>query len=198
MNPDISESEWRDIYIQLYAYAKKLLHLAHWFRRTVDGTYLKGKTPEDYVMEAVTRYLENPSKYDPTQRTLVGYLKYHIIRSLIYRDYNSKENRISEDGIGQLLSTQDDQVYGGQDIVTIGCELAEEDMYFERLIVHIRESLAQDPLALTIFDQICQGKARRVIIKDQGWTGSDYDNAIKRMRRVTKNVVDQHHLNQQQ
>src|ERR1700722_6336599 len=102
---ELSRAEWEEIYIKLYAYADDVLKQYRWFRRTEDDTYLQGKTPDDYVQEAIKRYLEHPEKFNPGKRTLVGYLKKHILRSLIGNDARCEENR----------STKDKQTYATQD-----------------------------------------------------------------------------------
>ncbi len=100
----ITQKEWADLYLQLYAYTDNLLKSYKWFRCGVKDTYLKGKEPKDYVMEAVTRFLEHPEKYDPEKRSLLGYLKKHIIRTMAGNDARSEENRVSDDRLASRKS----------------------------------------------------------------------------------------------
>jgi len=91
------EINWEDIYIRLYAYVDALLSVVHGFRGPKSDSLVKGKQVHDYVSGAIEEYLRHPEKYDPTKRSLVNYLKLHIIRSSIGNDLRSAENRSTSD-----------------------------------------------------------------------------------------------------
>src|ERR1700744_6202794 len=87
--------KWEDIYVQLYAYTDHLLKAYSWFRKDADS-YLKGKQVHDYINDAIEKYLLEPEKYDPSSgRSLVTYLKWHIIRTSVGNDVRSQENKTS-------------------------------------------------------------------------------------------------------
>src|SRR5688572_20661862 len=92
----ISDKEWEDIFSRLLAYAHILLKSKSWFRGNKTDVFLEGKKAEDYVMEAITRFLENQDGYNPERGfSLVNYLKLHILRQLVSNDAKSSENKVT-------------------------------------------------------------------------------------------------------
>lgn len=59
------EPNWESIILILHAHTRRLLQGKTWFRGKNPASYLKGKEIDDYVFDAIGRYLENPQKYDP-------------------------------------------------------------------------------------------------------------------------------------
>src|SRR5258706_4925494 len=103
--------DWEDVYVKLYAFTDYLLRSKKWFRGRKTETYLKGQEVHDYVSEGISRFLEHPEKYDSAKRSLTGYLKLHIIRTLIGNDAKSPENKLTMD----VFSFADDVIGEGED-----------------------------------------------------------------------------------
>src|SRR5665213_911546 len=101
---------WDDLYLQLYAYTDHLLKARSWFRKDKTDSYLKGKQVHDYIQDAIEKYLLEPEKYDPSSgRSLVTYLKWHIIRSAVGNDVRSPENQTSSDILSSDSTESNDE-----------------------------------------------------------------------------------------
>jgi hypothetical protein len=194
----ISQKEWADLYIQLYAYADNLLKSYKWFRIDVEDTYLKGKEAKDYVMEAVARHLEHPEKYDPAKRSLLGYLKMHVIRTLAGNDARSVENRVSDDRIAARRRRNDI----GSDDISEHVMPYVEVMYdgkidYPTIIGEVRREIDADESATIAFEKICcGGKTRAEVIQEEGWPPDKFDNAMKRLNRARVKVAERYGLKQ--
>jgi len=193
---DLSQQEWDDLYGQLLAFADFTLQHKRWFRKTKDSSFLKGKMAHDYVVEAVTRHLEHPEKYDPTKRTLLRYLQKHILKTLIYDDAVSKENKGSIDAVGARLDCGGEYIVNIEDMLPAADALFDDELDYNQIIGEIKEGITQDQPALVIFDAICQGTPRKDVIEEQGWTKNIYDNGMKRLDRVRLRVAEKYHITQ--
>ena len=82
-----------------------------WFRGEDTGTFLVGKKVEDYVYEAIGRFLESPEKYDSNKGELLEYLKYQLVRTLVGNDLRKLENTTSADIFAyDELSEEDEDI----------------------------------------------------------------------------------------
>ncbi len=193
---NISQDEWRDIYIRLYAYTDYLLKSYSWFRRGMPNTFLKGKETNDYVMEAITTYLKNPEQYDSTKRELIGYLSKHIVRTLVGNDARSEENKTS---IGSITFNHYSSEKGGYDQIEEALPFVQpyfgEEIDFQRIISEIRTALINDADAKALFELVSiNGCLRREIIEQKGWTSEKYDSSMKRLKRIAIAVARKYNL----
>lgn len=193
---NISDSELEDIYGKLYAFTHYILKQHRWFRKGVKDTYLKGKSVDDYVREAITRYLEHPERYDCAKRSLIGYLKNHIIKSLVGNDARSKENELSVDiSVGITGENQDESFHYSEQWLPHVETLFDEEIDYKTVISEIRKEVHHDTEAAAIFEAICLGQqTRREVIKEQGWTSDIFDNAMKRLKRILTRVAKEYRL----
>jgi hypothetical protein len=194
---EISESEWRNLYGQLYAFTDFLIKHTPWFRKGGSSSYIQGKTADDYVMEAVTRYLEHPEKYDGTKRGLDGYLKCHIIRTLVGNDARSKENSITTEWSQQSGDGRGDGLYEYVDEVLPSVyPFFDDEIDYQNIIEDLRKAIAHDKCCRTIFEGVCVcGKPRREIIAENGWSDEAFDNGMKRLNRARVKVGKKYQLN---
>lgn len=193
--------DWEDIYVQLYAYSDQLLKAKTWFRKGGVDSYLKGKQVHDYISEAIERYLRNPEKYDlKFNRSLVNYLKQHIIRTLVGNDVSSVEDKISDDILSSTNDDSDkDDTYSNLDALLPYVDVFfNQDIDYHIAYFYVRSQLSNDEIALSIFDELCEGLKRRDTIETRSMSDAAYDNGVKRLHKVLKRTVAKYDLIQQQ
>jgi len=197
MNPTaISDQEWKVIYRKLYAFTLYLLKGYNWFRRTGDDVVVQGKEADDYVMEAITRFLEAPEKFDENKRSLIGYLKNHILRNLVRRDGLGAENLSTMDvGAHSEGRDEEDGYRQFEELIPGISAHFDDEVDFRHIIADLCQEIAHDPEASLIFESICDhGKCRREVIAEQNWTDAIYDNAMKRLNRTRSKIVKKYKL----
>jgi hypothetical protein len=186
---------WDDIYIQLYAYTDQLLKLYSWFRKGKSDSYLKGKQVHDYVADAIEKHLGNPEKFDPsTGRSLLTYLKRHIIRTLVGNDARSPENRVSSDLLSEANSENDDDPF--QNIEAFLPFIAASfDLSFDckQILSDIENQLQSDRVAHIIFQNVrLKGFKRREVIKEYNLQPGEFDNGMKRLITVLNKIQNKY------
>ena len=189
--------DWEDIYIQLYAYTDQLLKTKVWFRKAGANSYLKGKQVHDYISEAIEKYLRNPEKYDPKyNRSLVNYLKKHIIRTLVGNDSRSVENKISDDIFSFDVDgkDEDDQYSGLDSLLPYAEAYFDQEIDYDKACAYVRSELGDDEAAIKIFDDRCEGVKRRQTIEFHEMSDIDYDNGMKRLHTVLKRTAVKYDL----
>jgi hypothetical protein len=184
--------KWKEIYLRLYAYTDQLLKNLSWFRKNSDS-FLKGKQVEDYVCDAIEKYLAAPEKFDEnTGKTLLNYLKYHIVRSLVSNDINSAENKKSVNIINYTCNDNDDESFN-EYILPVVAATFDEDMDYQKIILEIENSLDNDFIAKLIFQEVrLHGMPRRDFIKNHKIGERDFDNGMKRLKTILKNIAKQY------
>lgn len=194
--PEISDEEWQEIILRLQAFTRFLVKDKGWFRGSEAGTYISGKEIDDYVFEAIGRYLKNPEKYDPSKRTLVEYLKKHLIRTLVNNDLVSSENQTSTDLFAFESENEDEE---GKDTF-IDTILPKVDAFYDdeidyNEIMNFIESEAKgDEFVENIFLGLNCGMKRADIIDEFGMTASDYDNAMRRLITIRKKAAQKYNI----
>jgi hypothetical protein len=194
----MEEINFEDIYIQLYAYADQLLKALIWFRKDKSDSYLKGQQAHDYAMGAIEKYLREPEKYNSTTgRSLVNYLKRHLIRSAISNDVRSLENLTSSDIISMASDSSEDD-YDTSNIDAILPYVSahfDEEIDYERIITEIENEIKDDQLVKLIFEEVsCKQHNRRDVIARFKLNENDYDNAMKRLKRILNKVCKRYEL----
>lgn len=185
--------DWEDVYAKLYGYADFLLRSKNWFRGKNSGVYLKGQEVHDYVIEAITRYLEHPEKFNPSKRSLVSYIKLHLIRTLVGDDAKLKENKLNQD----VFAFADKVVGEGEDaesfldtVLPFVEAFFDQEVDFEKIMNHIETEVKSDGITENIYLGICcYGMKRREVIKEFSMTESEFDNGMRRLKTILKNTV---------
>lgn len=189
--------DWEDIYIQLYAFTDQLLKTKAWFRKAGTDSYLKGKQVHDYISEAIEKYLRNPEKYEPKyNRSLVNYLKMHIIRTLVGNDARSVENRTSDDIFSISVDNNDkDDLDSGLDTMLPYAEAYfDQEIDYNKACAYVRSELSNDEVAIKIFEDRCEGFKRRQTIETHKMSEAEYDNGMKRLHTVLKRTAVKYDL----
>lgn len=141
----------------------------------------------DLAMEAITRYLENPNKFDPSRNSdLVKYLKFSILKRLVS---NFKE----------LKGQKNELIYNKADAIGIevmNSFLKENDINesidLSNTIKLIQKELIQDKLLSQIFKlRYIEDSTRKEICKDLSISNEEYNNVIRRLKTVLNRVTKQ-------
>lgn len=188
---ELSDEEWKKIITQLQAYTRMLVFGRGWFRGPKASAYIAGKEVDDYVFEAIRRYLEDPTKYDPSRRTLVEYLKKHIIRSLVNNDLVSAENKSTNDFYA-IESENHGDIGSDTYINTILPKLEvfyDDEIDYNNIMRFIESEIKGDICVENIFLGLNCGMKRADIIDEFGMTSSDFDNAMRRLITVRKRAA---------
>lgn len=183
---------WEDIYVQLFAFTDQLLKAFSWFRKGKTDSYLKGKQVHDYVAEAIEKYLREPEKYDPSSgRSLVNYLKWHIIRTSVGNDVRSPENKTSSTLLAGSDFDEDDDIYSNVEaFLPFVTASFDQNADYKQIIEDIENELRGDEMAKLIFEEVrCNGMDRRDVIKKYDVRGTDFDNGMKRMKTVLRKIA---------
>lgn len=180
--------DWEEILLRLEAYTRSFANRKHWFRGDRAIAFLKGKEVKDYVDDAILQYLSATEKFDPQKGTLIDYLKYNLIRSLVNIDSNKKENRTTID-INLFTSHSDDnQDDTGSYLDRIGpCTeaLFADEIDYPAIKDYIENEISGDQIVENIFLGIYMyGLPRREIIEEFKMTVDEYNNGKRRLDTV--------------
>lgn len=137
----------------------------------------------DFSMEAITRYLKEPHKFDPSRNPdLIKYLKYNLVRQLISNAKNSGFYRY-----GKSPSTPEEDYYH-----TLKSEFKlDEKIDVKRIVGIVEEKLTNDVELLPIFKgRYYQESKRSEICDDLDISLKEYDNRMKRLKRLVKKVQE--------
>ncbi|WP_339880799.1 hypothetical protein [uncultured Algoriphagus sp.] len=197
----MTESEFDKIYDKLYVYTDFLVKKKKWFRKGKSDSFLKGKEIHDYIMDAVEKYLRFPEKYDLTSgRSLVNYLKVHIIQTLVGNDARSPENKTTSDLFAIYTDEGVDDPSAFLDtILPFLEEHLDDDLDYNTIMKQIEQEVNEDPnaesvfLGLSVFDM-----KRREIIEEFKMSESEYNNAVRRLNTIKARVAKQYDLKSKQ
>ncbi len=164
----------------LMAYAHKLIG-----SKTLRLEKNKADLAYDMAMETITKYLQEPKKFDPNRNPdLVWYLKYNILRQLIYNYKISKgqQNELlfePDDGTGSIVRNsfiQNNEIHDSLDL-GITLEL-------------ILKEISDDPILLELFElRYLKEFEPKEIHQELNITKGEYNNRIRRLDTVRKRVI---------
>jgi RNA polymerase sigma factor (sigma-70 family) len=176
--------EWERAIPVLMAFAFSLLGNKKFTNRRDHLAY-------DFTMEAITKYLENPEKFDPSRNPdLINYLKYNILRQLITNFQNSAgvrkriiiKKNIDEDA-EQNYSYSLEQLYKQDQYIENNID---EEVFVERMI----RKLDRKPELKEIFNLLYFKDSKRAeICEDLNISLRDYDNRYRRLKRLLDNEM---------
>jgi len=189
-NADI---DWEEVILSLQAYTRFVVNDKGWFRGEKTSTFLKGKEIDDYVYGAIEKYLRNPEKFDSQKGTLILYLKYNLIRSLVVNDLVSAENKTSKDVFG-IADTREDDENGVGSYLDATLPHAEvffdQEVDYKQIMASIEADIKTDKIVEEIFLGIhTYGMARREVIKEFDMTDNDFDNGMRRLKTILTNTA---------
>lgn len=186
---------WEDLYECLYAFTDKLLKKKKWFRKSTDGSSVKGKQVHDYVTDGLERYFTNPEKFDATKGSLADYIKYNIIRTLVGNDSTSSENTSSIDIFaGPLYDEEEDGSNYLDAMLPYASALFDQQIDYDAVMDHIESEIKGHDFVEEIFLGISAGMKRREIIEEFNMSPRDFDNGNRRLSTIIKNTAKKFNL----
>lgn len=127
---------------------------------------IKGYSPEEVALEAISLVYSGEWRWDPTKSELLTYLKFHVVNGIVANLARNKE----------VLTTDT-----GTDFEPSVDFNVEDDLNAQMVIAGIREVLKEE-LLIKIYDKLLLGLRRAEIIDQIGIAPSDYDNGLKRLK----------------
>ena len=197
MSTETHEIDWSDkkVYRQLYAAALRMLRLKAWARGENTDVYLHGKMADDYVQDAICKYIQEQDKYDPSfNRTRVNYIKHHILQSLITADARREENLTSA-VVKEYPSNEngDDASFRTESLLIIEEYLGEEIDY-DIIMARIAEEIKGDQVMENIFLGQCSDLQPREIMEEFQISQKNFHNGKRRLGTVISNIANEFHL----
>jgi len=198
-NADI---DWEEVILSLQSYTRFLVNGKGWFRGKTSSIYLKGKEIDDYIYDAIGKYLRNPEKYKPEEGSLILYLKYNLIRSLVSNDLASAENQTSKDVFGIADIKEDNDTNDSGSYLDATLPYAEvffdQEIDYKEIMKHIEEEVKNDKIVEEIFLGLHgYGMPRRDVIKEFNMTDKDFDNGMRRLTTILNNTAKKFDLKKQ-
>lgn len=184
---NIDEIDWEIILPRLFAYANYLLKGKSWVRKE-SKSYKNGKQVDDYVYEAITKFYENPKKYRPEDGDFISFMKENLIRSLISNDYKSAENKKTINISKQPKASDNNDFYLDLILPALN-QYFDDQMDYENIINEVTENVKSDPNAESIFLGLIDGMKRREIIEEFNISSKDYDNGVRRLNTIRKQIA---------
>lgn len=141
-----------------------------------------GQLSYDFAMEAITRYLEEPSKFDPKRnKDLVQYLKYNTLRRLVSNAKTLKSYR------NELLFEEGDTIHRKAFNAPVLDSDVHKDIDYSNAISAITKDLVSFPLLQEVFRlRIVKDYLRSEVCTKLNITSSDYDNRMRRIKTIAK------------
>ena len=190
--PGIDDIDWEEIIYQMQGFFRSYFKDAPWFRGVGADTFLMGKTKDDYIYEAIGRYLENPAGYDPGKGTLIHYLEYNLLRSLVSNDLRKKENQTTRDVYGRILDhdADDDSTAYYDRLLPISEALFDDEIDYDTVMTEIESEVKKDTDCENIFLGLnVEGMKRADIIKEFGMTEGQYNNGWRRLKTILRDIA---------
>lgn len=175
--------DWSKVLVILLAYAHKQIRLYNWATGTTDTK----RKADDFVMATVEKYLSNPEKFDSersnSKDSFINYLKFNILRRLIYNAANAPRNKnaLTREQVDKKFLTM---IANSQNITTI--------IDFDTIAKDVKKQLITDKYLVDIFEGLCSGYERKDLCELLDLTPNDYDNHVRRLRRVVEKTLKKH------
>lgn len=139
----------------------------------------------DFAMEAIERHIKEPNKFDPSKNPdLISFLKYYYVKRLVSNSklsgrykYENNFNKVSSKVDVAMASLFDDF-----DVV--------ESIDVSSIVKQITSTISSDNELTILFKYKYYYDFKRAdICKELSISTSEYDNSIKRLRRVVKKIL---------
>jgi hypothetical protein len=172
---------WEEVIPVLMAFADSQKKLYNW-SRGIKSPLPKGKESYDLAIQTILTYLETPDKFDPSRnKDLIKYLKYHILRQLVFNLAKSKENA------KHLNSEKSTQAF-----ISLLTEDAKLDskIDMEKVVSLIRKEIEEDLMLSEIFINLYDFEStRKETYTELDISPKDYDNHVRRLRRIISKIL---------
>lgn len=179
--------DWEEILLELTAFTLSWARGKAWFRGKGTTSFLMGKEVNDYVYEAIGRYLEHPGKFNPAKGRLIDYLQYQLVRSLISNDVRKSENKLTDNVFAVDGHDGDDEANSNyaESILPYTAALFPDNIDYAAISQFIEKGIAGDKEVENIFLGLyTYGLKRGEVIKEFNMQPADYDNAMRRLTTI--------------
>jgi hypothetical protein len=190
--------DWEEVILSLQSFTRSWVNGKGWFRGGKTTTFLQGKEIEDYVFGAIEKYLRNPEKHNPSKGSLIDYIKYNLIRSLVRNDLVSAENQTSRDVFASADKYEEDDVVGSylDSILPFATAYFDQEIDFAEIMLEIDQEISKDKIAEEIYlCERCYGMKRADIIAEFNMLEKVFDNGKRRMQTILNNIAKKYDLN---
>lgn len=173
---DYENADWEKVIKVLMAYAYVLIG-----DENLSMAKSRKELAYDFAMEAITRYLKQPEKFDPKRNPdLVKYLKYSYVRQFIS---NAKKTGFYR--YDKSASTPEEDFYH-----TLKSEFNwDETLDVNQFVRIVEEKLADDKDLLHLFKgRYHQDSKRSEICEDLNISLKEYDKRLKRLKRLVEKI----------
>ena len=146
------------------------------------GGLPRGLEVEDVVIEAVEDVVSGKIQWDPDRRALLPFLM-TVVKFDLINLYKSADNqrrfRDLEDGeTGSIL----DRLTDSKPTPEEGLERKEVEMRISALLGDIRSDVSDDPLLVSVFDSVCDGRKPREAADEIGVSPAEVHKAIRKIK----------------
>ncbi len=193
--------DWEEVIVSLQAFTRSWVYGKGWFRGGKTSTFMKGKEITDYVSDAIEKYLRNPEKHNISKGSLLDYVKYNLIRSMVSNDLVSAENQTSSDvfAIGDKKKHEEEDSESYLDSILPYAEcFFDQEIDYSGIMTEIESEISKDKMAEEIYiGERCYGLKRAQIMEEFNMNAKDFDNSKRRMQTILNNVARKYDLNKQ-
>lgn len=181
-----TQPDWEEIILKLTAFTHSWVKGKSWFRGKKTTTFLMGKEIEDYVFQAIGKFIENPEKFNSEKGELIEYLKYNLVRSFIANDVRRTENKLTDDIFDDGLNDNDDETSTyAEKIMPFTEALFPDDIDYDSIKKFIEAQIQGDKDVENIFlATYTYDMKRREVIEEFAMSPSEYDNGMRRLKTI--------------
>ncbi len=183
--------------LRLTAFTLQLVKGRGWFRGPETQVFNAGKEAQDYVFEAIKKYLENPEKFEPSRGTLEKYLKYNLIKSLVINDLRSSENRT---GVASEVTVdyheEEDSISSYSDLIVPQAEVfLDQEVDFKNILTEIETEVAKEPILENIYLGLrVLGMKPMDVMNEFNISAKDYNNGFRRLTTLLNNIAKKYEI----
>ncbi len=194
---NIDDIDWEDVLLRLHAFTRSWVTSKYWPRGPGTTVFHAGKNIDDYVYEAIGRFLKEPHKFNARKGELVDYLSWNIVRSLVGKDVRLEENKTNTDVVTFIDDSEDTEQVSTNYIDRI-FPIAEgyfgQQIDHDKILAYIENKIQGNTILEEIFLGRYDGMKRREIIEQCQMSGPEYDNGIKRLTTILNKVREELNL----
>jgi hypothetical protein len=185
--PPADDQGWLEVINRLRAFAEDQISIYSWFRG--ENALPQGYTADDFTQEAILRYCENPSIYNPGRGKFLAFLKYYFLKRLVYNMSRLMENAQTTDIYPMSSEDEEDDNVSYEDYLPATVLDIEGQIDHDEYINLIIEKIDGETLLEKIFEGIfINNLKRREICQQYQMSEQDYDNAVRRLNTIIKTV----------
>ena len=182
---DYDNIDWNGVIPVLMAYAYVLIG---------DNNQRMARSREefayDFTIDAIAKYLNEPEKFDSSRNPdLIRYLKYYILRQLIS---NAKKKAAN---VNEVVTKEKDDEYefdsdSLDDLFVKEFDL-DESIDVASIVTQIERAIEDNDELYEIFIGRYYNESKRSeICKDLNISTKEYDNRIRKLRRLSQKIID--------